>query len=216
MRKNQSIVLFLLLFMMALSILVYTKMPSTIVTHWGSSGQADGFSNKNFGLFFLPLFSFLLYGLLSWLPNLDPKRKNIDLFKVSYENFLILFFLFFSYLHLLTILWNLGVKISFNQAFAPAIAALLFGTGCLIEKAKLNYMIGIRTPWTLANEEVWNETNRKGGQAFKISGIITLLGLFFPNYTIWFLISSILFVTIYTVTLSYIVYKKTMKKNNNG
>lgn len=212
MKNNRTLVIFFLLLMLALSILVYSRMPDMIATHWGICGAADGYSNKKFGLFFLPIFSFLLYGLLTWLPNLDPKKKNIELFKSSYEKFILLFFLFFFYLHLLTILWNLGYKISFNQAFAPAIATLFYGMGLLIEKAKMNYFIGIRTPWTLSNEEVWDETHKKGGYGFKISGAITLLGFFFPDYLSILIIGSILITTTYSVFISYITYKRVVGK----
>jgi len=77
MKNNGNLVIFFLLLMLALSILVYSRMPDMIATHWGISGTADGYSNKNFGLFFLPIFSFLLYGLLTWLPNLDPKKITL-------------------------------------------------------------------------------------------------------------------------------------------
>lgn len=211
MNKNQRIIFYILLLMLLLSILVFARMPDRIATHWGISGQADGYSGKAFGLFFMPLFSFILYGILVWLPNLDPKRKNIELFRSSYEGFLVLFFLFFFYLHLLTILWNMGMTMSFNQAFAPALSVLFYGVGILLEKAKMNYFIGIRTPWTLANEEVWDETHQKSGIAFKISAIISFFGFFFPNYYIWILLSSVLLASIYSIVLSYYIYKRVTK-----
>lgn len=214
MKRNKGIIFFLLFLMLLVSIAVYSRMPVRIATHWGMSGQADGYSTKAFGLFFLPIFSFFLYGLLAWIPSLDPKKKNIELFQSSYEGFMILFFAFFFYLHLLTILWNLGIKISFNQAFAPAIAVLFYGMGVLIGKAKMNYFIGIRTPWTLSNEEVWDETHKKGGIAFKICGVLCLLGLFFPSWFIWILLSGSIVSTIYMIVLSYFIYKRVTMKNN--
>lgn len=213
MNKNQKIIIFLLLMMLLASILVFSRMPDRIATHWGINGQANGYSGKAFGLFFMPLFSFLLYGLLAWLPNLDPKRKNIELFRSSYEGFLILFFLFFFYLHLLTILWNIGFQISFNQAFAPALAVLFYGMGMLIEKAKMNYFIGIRTPWTLSNEEVWDETHKKSGKLFQIVAIVSLFGFFFPDYYIWILFPLIMLISIYSIVLSYLIYKRVTKKD---
>jgi uncharacterized membrane protein len=214
MNQNQRIIFFLLLLMFLLSILVYSRMPLTIVVHWGINGKADGYSGKMFGLFFLPILSILMFGILAWLPNLDPKRKNIELFRSTYEGFLVLFFLFFFYLHLLTILWNLGMRISFNQAFAPALSVLFYGMGILIEKAKMNYFIGIRTPWTLSNEEVWDETHKKSGIAFKISAIISFFGFFFPYYYLWIMLTTILFATIYSIMISYFIYKRVTKTNN--
>lgn len=216
MNRNHRIILYLILLMIVLSIMVYPVLPPLIATHWGVTGKADGYSGKMFGLFFTPVLSILLFGFLAWLPKIDPKKKNIDLFKSSYEQFLVLFFLFFFYIHLLTILWNLGFKISFNQAFAPALSVLFYGMGTLIEKAKMNYFIGIRTPWTLANEEVWNETHKKSGIAFKVTAIISFFGFFFPNYYIWILLSSVLIASTYSIVLSYFIFKRVSERSNDG
>jgi len=211
MNRNQRIVVLMLLLMLVLSFLVYPQLPASITTHWGMKGEANGFSGKTFGLFFMPIFSFAIYAFLVWIPKLDPKKKNIEEFKSTYETFLILFFLFMFYLHLLTILWNLGMKVSFNQALAPAMSVLFYSMGILIGKAKLNYFIGIRTPWTLSNEKVWDETHQKGGIAFKVIAIISFLGFFFADFYIWILFGSIIIATVYTIVLSYFVYKRVTK-----
>lgn len=198
--------------MLAVSLLFYPVLPATIATHWGMKGEANGFSGKGFGLFFMPIFSFILYLFLNWIPRIDPKKKNIEEFKTTYESFLIMFFLFLFYLHFLTILWNLGMKVSFNQALAPAMSVLFYSVGILIEKAKMNYFIGIRTPWTLANEEVWDETHQRGGIAFKVLAIISFLGFFFPDYYIWILLGAVLIASVYTVVLSYYIYQRVTKE----
>lgn len=213
MNRNQRIVILLILLMAALSFLVYPVLPAQIATHWGAKGEVNGFSGKMFGLFFMPILSFFLYLFLVWIPKIDPKKKNIEEFKSTYELFLIMFFLFLFYIHLLTILWNLGMRVSFNQALAPAMSVLFYSMGILIEKAKMNYFIGIRTPWTLANEEVWNETHKRGGIVFKSLAIITFLGFFFPDFYIWILLGAVLIATIYTVVLSYFIFKRVTKEN---
>ena len=81
----------------------------------------------------------------------------------------------------------------------------------LIENAKMNWFIGIRTPWTLSNEDVWDKTNKIGGRFFKIAGFITFLGTFFNRYAIYFILVPILSITAFTVIYSYFEYQKTIE-----
>ena len=75
-------------------------------------------------------------------------------------------------------------------------------------KAKRNYTIGIRTPWTLDNDIVWDKTHRKGEKVFKLTAILTLVGLFFSEYAFLFLFIPLVIGVIYLIVYSYIEYKK--------
>ena len=93
----------------------------------------------------------------------------------------------------------------------PAMGLFFFFVGVLLGKAKQNYFIGIRTPWTLQDERVWNETHQRGALVFKISGVIALLGIIFPSLSIWFLLVPVLLATVYIVAYSYFVYRRLHK-----
>jgi len=75
----------------------------------------------------------------------------------------------------------------------------------------MNWFIGIRTPWTLSSEKVWDKTHKIGGRLFKIAGIIAIGGILFQNYAIFFIIVPILLAAIYSVVFSYIEYQKEIK-----
>ena len=92
--------------------------------------------------------------------------------------------------------------------FPICLGPVFFYTGVLCENAKRNWFIGIRTPWTLSSERVWDKTHKIGGRLFKIAGIVTLLGAFFPKYAVFFILIPTLFVAIYTVIYSYVEYQK--------
>ena len=98
-----------------------------------------------------------------------------------------------------------------GQLIAPAIGILFAYLGVLMENAKQNYFIGIKTPWTLASENVWNKTHKLGGKLFKISGIIAIFGFIFPVIAIYLVIIPIIFSTIYSVVYSYVEFKKEKK-----
>jgi uncharacterized membrane protein len=95
-----------------------------------------------------------------------------------------------------------------NQVLSPAFGILFFYCGILIEKVKRNWFIGIKTPWTLSNEKVWDKTHQLGGKLFKIVGIIAFLGIIFPNYTFFLILFPVIAVSIYTVVYSYFEYQK--------
>jgi uncharacterized membrane protein len=42
-------------------------------------------------------------------------------------------------------------------------------------KVRRNSYVGIRTPWTLADERVWNATHRLGAKTMVLGGLIGLI-----------------------------------------
>ena len=92
-----------------------------------------------------------------------------------------------------------------------ALGLLFFYAGILCENAKRNWFVGIRTPWTLSNDRVWDRTHQIGGKLFKLAGVITFLGVFFQNYAVFFILAPVLVVTVYTVVYSYVEYQKETK-----
>ncbi len=99
-----------------------------------------------------------------------------------------------------------------GQFLIPALGILFYYAGILVENAKRNWFIGIRTPWTLSSEKVWDKTHKIGGKLFKIAGIIALLGILFQKYALFFVLVPIISVAIYTIVYSYFEYQKETKK----
>ena len=52
---------------------------------------------------------------------------------------------FLSYVHGLVLLWNLGVRPPIGAALAPGLAAVLYASGALVERAEPNWIAGVRT-----------------------------------------------------------------------
>ncbi len=204
-------VIVLLLF--AVSAFFYPQLPDKLASHWNAAGQADGYSSKFWGLFLLPIIAAVLTLFLLLIPRLDPLKANVEKFKGYYYGFIILFLLFFLYLHLLTIVYNLGYAFNMTMFLVPAFSVLFYYMGVMVSKAKRNYFIGIRTPWTLSSDSVWDKTHKLGGKLFKIAAIITLLGVLLGQYAIWFMLVPISLVAIITVVYSYLVFRKEAKTN---
>lgn len=212
MKKTDLLCVGIIVLSFALAAYFYPQMPERIASHWNAAGQADGYMNKLWGLFLLPVISVFVYGLLLLIPTLDPKKENIAKFRGYFDRFLAVMVLFFFYLYVLTLLWNLGyVSFSMTALLAPAFGVLFYYCGVLMENAKMNWFIGIRTPWTLSSENVWDKTHRRGGVLFKAAGALSLAGFLFPDYAIAIMVGPMLLVSLYLVLYSYLEYRKEKK-----
>ncbi|MDD5098269.1 MAG: DUF1648 domain-containing protein [Candidatus Pacebacteria bacterium] len=208
MKKTQIIVLIILAISIMVSLYLYPIMPENMASHWNIYGDADGYMSKFWGVFLFPILMVVFTLLFFFIPNIDPEKKNIKKFEGDFNVFVIVFNLFMLYIYALTIAWNMGQAFDMTQAIMPGFAALFYFVGVLLGKAKQNYMIGIRTPWTLANEGVWDKTHKKGEYLFKAIAIFALLGAICPDFAwaLFFipLIGSIIYLCFY----SYIEYRK--------
>lgn len=208
MRKIEIIILGIILLSFITGIYFYPQMPEKIASHWNVYGNVDGYMSKCFGLFLMPFLSIGLFFLFILIPKIDPLKENIDKFKKYFDKFVILLMVYLFYIYLLTIFWNIGIKFNIVGFMVPALGILFYYSGVLIENSKRNWFIGIKTPWTLSSETVWNETHKIGGKLFKIAGIISILGIFFPKYALFFVLVPIILSSIYTIVYSYLQYKK--------
>jgi len=142
------------------------------------------------------------------IPRVDPLRDNIQKFRGHYEGFMIVLILFMIAIELQILLWGIGTKISPNLVLPIGVGFLIFYAGILIGHAKRNWFIGIRTPWTLSSDAVWDETHRVGSTLFIASGLIALLGIPFPKYALWLVLGPILASTVFLLFYSYFLYQK--------
>lgn len=197
-----------------IGIYFYPQMPSRVASHWNIKGEVDDYMPKFWGLFLMPIFSIGLLLLLIFIPKLDPLKENIEKFRRYFDSFMVLMTVFLFYIYLLTIAWNVGLRFDMGSAIIPAMGLLFYYIGDFFANTKRNWFIGIKTPWTLSSDKVWEETHRVGGKLFKLAGIITILGLFFPRYLLWFVLIPIISFSVFTFFYSYFVYQKELESKN--
>jgi len=207
-RRSYVIILVLIAFSLLLGAYLYPRMPEQMASHWNAQGQVDGYTPKFWGLFLGPLIVFILFLFFVAIPRMDPLKANIEQFRGYYEGFIVLVTIFFLYEHVLTILWSLGVAFDLNQALTPAMGLLFFAAGVMMEHAKRNWFIGIRTPWTLSNDEVWEKTHRLGGKLFRLAGLLAIVGIFFPKHALLFMLAPVLLASAYTTLYSYLEFRR--------
>jgi len=162
----------------------------------------------------MPAISTFLLLLFILIPKIDPLGENIAKFRRYFDTFVLLIIIFLFYLYLLTIFWNLNFRFNLIQLLVPALGILFFYTGILVENAKRNWFIGIRTPWTLSSDQVWKKTHQLGGKLFKAAGVIAFLGVFFQNFAIYFVLVPAVGVSLYTTVFSHFEYQKETRGKN--
>jgi uncharacterized membrane protein len=162
--------------------------------------------------FLMPLVSIGLLLLFLAIPAIDPLKANIAKFRSYYNAFIALIIVFMLFIHAITLAWNLGYdQFNIGNAIIPAVGLILIFAGVITMKAKRNFFIGIRTPWTLSNDTVWEETHKLGGKLFIAAGIITMLSVFLGERGIWIMLPAALLAGLVPVVYSYIVWRRIVK-----
>ena len=207
-KKIYFIILTVIVIAVLAGIYLYPKAPMEMASHWNDQGQVNGYLPKFWGLFLMPIVSLGTFLLFAFIPKIDPLKENISKFRKYFDAFIILLVVFMIYIHALTLFWNFGFDFNMSQMMIPALGILFYYCGILIENSKRNWFIGIKTPWTLSSDSVWEKTHKLGGKLFKISGIIAISGFFFPNFAFLIVIIPVIFSAVFTFIYSYLEYKK--------
>jgi len=212
-RKMIISVLVLLLVTTLAGVLHWNGLPDPMASHWDINDQVNGTMPKLWGVFLMPLISLGLFLLFLLIPAIDPLKANIAKFRGAFNLFIAFMTLFLMYVQGLILAWNLGfTHFKMSESLLPAVGLLFILIGFMIRKAKRNFFIGIRTPWTLSSDKVWDETHRVGSILFIASGVLALTGVFFGGATAFLLILIPLMVsTIFLVVYSYVLYQAEMK-----
>ncbi|KKR83275.1 MAG: hypothetical protein UU29_C0007G0145 [Candidatus Daviesbacteria bacterium GW2011_GWA2_40_9] len=208
MRESHIAVLIIFLGTLAASLYFYPQLPDMMPSHWNWAGEVDGHLPKLWGAFLVPLVIAAVTGLLLLIPKIDPLKRNLEEFRSYYDGFIVLLAAFMGGVHFQIMLWAVGVEISPNSTFPVGIGVLLLYTGILLEKSKRNWFIGIRTPWTMSSDRVWEKTHGIGGVLFKIAGLVSLSCVLFPAYSVLLIVISAILAAVFPVIYSYFEYRK--------
>ncbi len=210
-RKNELMVLGIVVVSFCIGLYFSPQMPARMASHWNAQGQVDGYMSKFWGTFLMPIIALVLWIIFLVIPRIDPKRENIEKFRKYFDGFIAALFVFLLYLYVLTLYWNTGYRFNMVIFLMPAFAVLFYMVGILVSHAEMNWTIGIRTPWTLSSETVWKKTHILTGKLFRASSVITLAGVLFPDFAIWFLLIPVLASAVVSMVYSYLAYRKEHK-----
>ncbi|AEN91041.1 SdpI family protein [Priestia megaterium] len=192
-------------------IIALPHLPATMPIHWGANGEADGFATKINAMILTVGIMVLIYFVIAFVPRIDPRKENYKYFSKTYNILLNAVLLLFFFVNMSTILQGLGYNVPMSY-IAPIMAGLVFIIiGNYLQRVRSNYFMGIRTPWTLSNENVWKKTHRLSGKIFFIGGLLILISAFLPDgYKSVIMWGSIVLCVAIPYLYSYLAYKKEM------
>lgn len=160
------------------SILTAPALPATVPTHWGISGKPDGWGSPAFALWFGPCMVALIMLLTVALPKMSPKQFEVDRFEATYAVLMFVVSLLMAVMHIV-ILSATGGKVMDMTKIMMGVMGIFFAImGNFMGKVKRNFYMGIRTPWTLSSERVWDATHRRAASLWFYGGLLIALGAF--------------------------------------
>ena len=189
-----------------LGLVLWSRLPETIATHFDAHGNPNGWSSKAFAVLGLPAFIVGCHLLCAFGTMADPKRKNIQdkMFKLVLWICPVISILTCGGVYL----YALGVNVDVSRLAEYMVAAVFIIVGNYLPKCRQSYTMGIKLPWTLNDEENWNATHRFGGWLWMIGGAVflavTAMGGMSTMFTLVIIAAMVLLPTAY----SYLYYRR--------
>jgi len=215
--KRELPIWIVILIPMVYMAIVWNKLPDLVPVHWNVEGQVDNYGSR----WLFPIINVVLYLLMLWAPLIDPWKKNYEKFGKSYYIFRLLFMCFFSVISATVITSAIGIKVNVERVIVPATLILFMIIGNYLGTLRFNWFVGIRTPWTMTNEEVWRKTHYFAGKLWFWASLIALpISFLFSNLLLFvFLMTVVAGISITPILYSYILFKKykdldIIEKNN--
>ena len=186
---------------------MYPSLPDPMPTHWDAAGQANDYMAKPWGaavLAAIPVFMFVIFKLI---PVISPRGFRTESFTEVLNILMTASVLFGSIIGIVSIQAALGANFNISTMVLVAVGLLLMVLGNFMGKVRKNFFIGIRTPWTLASDEVWAKTHRLGGWCFVLAGAaMVLMALLAPN--VKWIVYIVVVLALVPVAYSYIAYRR--------
>lgn len=190
-------------------LIVWNQVPAEIPSHWNISGEVDGYAKP----WVFPLILVGVYLLMLVVPRIDPRKQNYDIFSRSYYLIRIGIMTFLSLIFGISIAVSTGIDFPMNRVVVMAVLALISFMGNYLGTIRTNWFIGIRTPWTLENEQVWRKTHLLAGRFWFWGGLLGILLMFVLPATLFFglLIAIVVIISLIPILYSYFLHKNLTK-----
>ena len=191
----------------AVAAILYPSLPEQIPTHWNAQGEVDGYMKKPGGVIIMPAMAVFTFVIMKLIPVISPKGFRIDKFSDVFGVLQVTLVGFMSIVAILVLMEARGLDVRINEMIIAGTGLLFVIIGNYLGRVRKNFFIGIRTPWTLASDEVWNRTHRIGGRLFILSGVIIWIGAILRLPLTWTVGVAVGLVLI-PVVYSYFLYRK--------
>lgn len=162
----------------AIGVWAYLTLPAgaTIAMHINGSGQMDRALPKAIGVVLLPAISVGVTALLALLPRIIPDRKGLEASAAAYGLVMTCVAGVLLAAQGAVIAHAIDPRFDVLRWVLVAVGVMLVLIGNFLGKVRHNHVLGIRTPWTLADPRVWDKTHRFTGRLMFLAGLILAAG----------------------------------------
>lgn len=165
---------FLIIYMLALSISLFSTLPDTLPLHYSLSGEPGNYQPKLIMVLLLPAIYIIIVLALRWLIKISPAQYAMPNSKTALTTILFGVGLILAFVHTAILLFieNTGIQ---TQVISIGIALFLIVVGNVWGKTERNFFLGLRLPWTIASEMNWKVTHRLAGKLMVIAGSVLII-----------------------------------------
>ena len=210
-RIFQALCVLLVILSFAVGFFALPLLPAKAPIHWNIEGKANGFGPAWMAAFLVPIMIAFVAGLFFVIPKIEVRKDNLKKFESSYWLLALGLCVAFFAIFLLSLAPNFGYNFNMSFAVLGVIALLFIFMGLLMPSFKQNYFVGVRTPWALADERVWDATHKFSSKVFIAAGVLFALCAFLPKHSFWLILAAILLMVFGTFGYSYWIYQKLHK-----
>jgi uncharacterized membrane protein len=215
--KKEWYMVVLLLAPFIASFILWEKMPDIVPVHFNAAGEADDFGPKWINAFLLPGIALVTYLFLLVIPAIDPKKK-IENTQKPIAAIRIVISLFLIGVYALVMMKSFDLEADVGQFVLASVGILIAITGNYMNSIKPNYFIGIRTPWTLEDSEVWKKTHRFASKLWIVGGVLMTVSAFIPflKGSPFFILGAVLILAGIPFIYSYQLFNKLKNSNEDS
>jgi uncharacterized membrane protein len=182
----------------------YTRLPEGIAVHWDLYGTAKVWVPKQEGALALPLITLIVIGFLVATAPKTAEESDSNFLPRYYPKLVAAIAAFLLYVTIMVISVGAGIKLSVPSYISVGLGILIIAIGNALGKTTSNRIVGIRTPWTLASEEVWFRTHRFGGWLFVLAGLAMIIaGLL--GYGLVFSVFAVIGIALVSTVYSFVI-----------
>jgi uncharacterized membrane protein len=191
-----------------LSAALYTRLPDAVPTHFDLAGHADGFIAKPLGPFALPVIGLIAYAIVAAVVRRQRSATALEVLSAAIAALVLA-------VHAVALRAALDDTTDVARWILIAASLFIVVFGNYLGKLRRNRWIGIRTPWTLADDEVWLRTHRFGGWTFVAGGVVALLAALAGAPAVLGL-SVLLVSTLIPAAASYVIFRRVTAHTQQG
>lgn len=213
--KSEWLQVAILLIPFCAAALLWDRLPERMPIHWNAAGQVDGHASKTFAALFTPVMNVLMALLMSAITLIDPRMRKADPegranFRRIVRILRLVFTTFLAAVALAVLFIGAGFALDMSRVVGVGLALLIGVLGNFLGKVRPNYLVGVRTPWTLESREVWIKTHRLTGKLMVAGAILMLIVCFAAPATMafWINMSLLILISIVAVLYSFFIYRK--------